>query len=267
MNRELYNRTVPCKTEDERQSAELHGANDVFPDLLSHDLRGSMNVILNYSELLMAKNRSLTQLQQEDYIREVYLTALQTSNLLDNLLLWTQLKSRKITASPEVFQALDVINDLLFLIKTESKSGDVLFFDEFVADEWVKADIGMFSKIVKILIYNALQQSPDHGKVFIRMYKHDDVLSVEVEDQGPSLPEDLLNGTAGVESLMMRRSVMINQVAMLGLVVSRDLAELNDGRLVVSAQPGRYNRIGFTVPLASEIEIARVYEEIKRETC
>lgn len=262
MNREVCKTNLPETRGDDFKLNELSRVKDVFLDLLSQDLKGSMNVILNYSELLLTRGRSLTQIQQDEYVNEVYHTALQTVNLVDNLLLWSQLKMRKITSKPEVFQALEVISDLLFQIKSESKSGDVLFFDEFVSDEWIKADLSLFSKVLRILVHNAMQNSPEYGKVYIRMYKQADNLIVEIEDQGPSIPIELI----GHDSLISGSCTTINQVAMLSLVVSRDLVELNNGQMMVSAVSGKFNRIGFTVPLASESEVMNVFEEIKRET-
>lgn len=250
----------------ERRLNELNNTKDVFLNLLSHDLKGSMNVILNYTELIVSKNNILQPHQKVEYCREVHKSALLTNRLLDNLLLWTELKSGKVPVKTEVFQAKDCISDIYHVLKPEMDEHSILFCDRETSDVWIKGDSGIFSKTIRLLIGNAIQYSPTGGEVKVVLCAEDGFVRVDVCDQGRGLLPEFLDLIFTIEHLIHYNTHLNDPATGLSLVVCRELVELNGGTIRAICEPGKGTIMRFTVPLASEQEIVNIYSEIKRET-
>lgn len=259
-------RDITKRKEVERRLNELNNTKDVFLNLLSHDLKGSMNVILNYTELIVSKNSILQSHQKDEYCREVHKSALLTNRLLDNLLLWTQLKSGKVPVKTEVFQAKDCISDIYHVLKPEMDEHSIVFCDRETSDVWIKADSGIFSKTLRLLIGNAIQYSPTGGEVKVVLCAEDGLVRVDVCDQGRGLLPEYVEMVFTIEHLIHNNSHLNDPATGLSLVVCRELVELNGGTIRAICEPGMGTIMRFTVPLASEQEIVTVYSELKRET-
>lgn len=259
-------RDITKRKEDERRLNDLNNAKDVFLNLLSHDIKGSMNVILNYAELLVGRHQLLESGQLEEYYREVHTTAQNASRLLDNLLLWTQLKSQKIPVIKGVFQAKNIIRDILYNVQPAILQKGLSCIDLPVDNEWVKADSTLFSKVMSMLIVNAVNYSPTHGEVKIIRSIVGSFLRIEIADQGMGILANFKDVVFSIEHVLNNRDSLNDPATGLSLVICRELIELNGGEIVFQGEPGKGTLISFTVPLASELEVAEVFNEIKRET-
>lgn len=101
-----------------------------------------------------------------------------------------------------------------------------------VQDLSVRADPLRLRQILLNLLGNALKFSPPGGTLSIRSRTRDRMVILEIEDDGPGAPTDVLeNAEAGQE---LRRQFGGTG---LGLMISRRLAELQGGTLRLQSRP------------------------------
>ncbi len=259
-------RDISRRKEDERRLQELNKNKDIFLNLLSYDLKGSMNAILNYSELLVSKHTQLLTSELEEYYNEIHQSAVQTNQLLENLMLWTQLKTSDIHYTAEVFRVIELINDTVRAFFPQLNTNLIRIDDKETKDVWVKGDSSQLSKVINILLGNAIRYSPREGEISITSTKEGDFLRIAIADQGKGILSAYKDDIFKIESLLQKRENLNDPATGLSLVVCSELVEQNGGKITLVGEPDKGTEIQFTIPLATESEVDEVYNELKRET-
>ncbi len=113
----------------------------------------------------------------------------------------------------------------------------------------VPADASRLRQTLENLIANAQQQSPAAAPVsiFVKSGKRErpgDVALVEVADEGPGIPQDMLPRLFDRYVTSGERRGGLG----LGLYLAKRIAEVHGGDLTVDSQPGKGTRFTLTVP-------------------
>ena len=112
------------------------------------------------------------------------------------------------------------------------------------ADVAVIADAGHVQQIMMNLILNAMQAMPDGGLLTIRARRESPMGVIEISDTGTGIsPEILCHVT---EPFFTTR----HDGTGLGLSVSKQLIELNGGKLDFFSEPGQGTTVSLYLPLA-----------------
>lgn len=106
------------------------------------------------------------------------------------------------------------------------------------------------------MIGNAIKYTSE-GKIVISATYIDDKVRVQVVDTGQGIPAEQLEHIFEPLIQAGHDASRYRQGAGLGLSISRQLIELMHGTLYVSSQPMVGTTFSFTLPLASEEEIAQ----------
>ncbi|HFG2039927.1 TPA: two-component system sensor histidine kinase ChiS [Vibrio cholerae] len=121
---------------------------------------------------------------------------------------------------------------------------------------WVSADPQRLEQVLYNLIGNAIKYTSE-GKIVISATYIDDKVRVQVVDTGQGIPAEQLEHIFEPLIQAGHDASRYRQGAGLGLSISRQLIELMQGTLYVSSQPMVGTTFSFTLPLASEEEIAQ----------
>ncbi|MBE9563212.1 MAG: HAMP domain-containing histidine kinase, partial [Proteobacteria bacterium] len=85
------------------------------------------------------------------------------------------------------------------------------------------------------LIYNSVQAMNAQGEIFVRLKKINDKIIVEIEDNGPGIPEDVMPKI--FESNFTTKSK--GEGTGLGLSICQELIQKHQGKIEVDSKPGR----------------------------
>jgi signal transduction histidine kinase len=111
------------------------------------------------------------------------------------------------------------------------------------------------------LLSNALKFTPEGGRVTVRAIPGDDWITFEVEDTGPGIPveeqERIFHRFHQVEGTSSGTG--------LGLALSRELARLHGGDVLVVSQPGRGSRFRVELPREVRMQAERRRQPRRRE--
>jgi hypothetical protein len=108
---------------------------------------------------------------------------------------------------------------------------------------WVWGQHGTLELAVSNLLRNAIEASPTGGAVRIRVVDDDDRAGIDIDDEGPGIPEELRQRV--FEPFFTTRSEQGGTG--LGLAITRDIIQQHGGQLHFEVSPQRGTRASFRI--------------------
>lgn len=159
------------------------------------------------------------------------------------------------------FEPVDVgamIEGLLRQRETRGVARGVRFrFDRDAGSTRVLGEGSRLERVFENLLDNALSFSPDGGVVAIRARREDDVLAVDVEDQGPGVPDDAREAIFRRFQSIRPPGEAFGRHSGLGLAIARTIVEGHGGTIAVDARADGSAGARFAVrlPAAEEEDV------------
>jgi signal transduction histidine kinase len=116
------------------------------------------------------------------------------------------------------------------------------------AGDWVVADGGALEQAVGHLLHNAIDASPAHAPVVVRVDRDHDQVAIAIIDQGSGMDMDFVRNRL-FEPFASTKDGGFG----VGAFEARSLIAAMHGRLAVESRPGHGSRFLITLPLARKI--------------
>ncbi|MEZ4417063.1 MAG: TolC family protein [Gemmatimonadota bacterium] len=206
----------------------------------SHELRTPTAVMLARSEVALDRPR-----EAEEYVaalQDIASEAQRLGRLIDDLLFLAAADEQKLRANKAPLFLDDLVVQAARLVGTLARQKDIRLrlaeFDEVQ----VFADRDLVLRLLVILLDNAVKYTPSGGRVSASVTAHGDRAVVEVEDDGPGIPPDVL---PHVFERFVRADAARTGAAGsgLGLAIARSIAEAHGAQLTVTQGDGRGTRV------------------------
>lgn len=224
---------------------------DEFMAVSSHDLKTPLSAIMGYAELLRFRF-------PEDELHQRALTS-----ILDS-----------------AGFMLEIINDVVELNRNQAASGDLPLVpldparaiamavaghqgrarEKKIALEQqleedpliIRGERNKFLRILNNLLSNALKFTPAGGRVEVGLRREGDQAVITVTDNGIGIPEDMLPSLFERYTKASRPGTAGEPGTGLGMSITRQLVEQQDGDLGVDSAPGRGTCFRLAFPLARD---------------
>jgi len=244
--------------EQQKNNAEAASfAKSEFMANISHELRTPMNGIIGFTDLLLTSQ--LTRMQR-DYLQNVSKSAYNLLNIINDILDFSKLEAGKLMIDCATFRLGELIEEAAdFLsIKAQEKGLELICNTDIGLPSQFSGDEMRIRQILINLIGNAIKFTAE-GEVSVaaRMttpaYDKDGKryadVEISVKDTGigisPGKLDKIFESFTQVDSSTTRHFGGTG----LGLTISRRLAELMGGDLVVASQPGKGSSFTLRLPL------------------
>ena len=226
---------------------------------MSHEIRTPINAIKGFISLL--SQSKLDQAQQR-YVDIVLKSTGDLTKIVNEILDFSKLESGKLHIVDEEFDLYEVIEqtrDILFInVLTKNIDLNLIIYSD--TPRRVLGDKLRLKQILLNLIGNAIKFT-DQGRVLIKVSLADTdneqaEIEIAVEDTGIGISEQdqqiLFKAFSQVESSATRRYAGTG----LGLVISKNLATLMGGDIIMQSRPGEGSKFTLRLPFeyATEIE-------------
>ncbi len=250
------------KTEHQLQIAlhELKKAYDAkseFLSIMSHEIRTPLNGIIGLSDLVSAKDEHL-----DDNISVLKSSAKRLLALVNDILDYSKLESRKITLKEEVFnlekEIKEIENSLAFRAKEKNIMFSVILEEDVPVN--LMGDVNRLSQILINLLDNALKFT-NEGSITLTISCAEKTnqkakIVFVIEDTGIGIPEDQHDLVFEKFTQAEYKNTRKHGGTGLGLSIVKKIVELQNGFINMKSTNG----VGTTFYVELEYSVADVLE-------
>ena len=161
---------------------------------VSHDLRTPLSSMLGYVDTLLIKNGELSGVQREHFLRTVRNQTRRLESLIGDLFELSRLEANTIALHAEVFPLAELLQDVSQEFELEASNRNITITIEPGLERWqVRADIALVERVLENLLRNALDWTPDGGRIRLSVSAREKRVAVSVADTGCGIPTDQLD--------------------------------------------------------------------------
>jgi PAS domain S-box-containing protein len=241
-------RDITQLKKQEEELRELNATKDKLFSIIAHDLRNPFNSILGFSELALKNIKNQKYDKLERYCENVYHSARQSYDLLNNLLYWSRIQRGKMDFQPEELNLTSVVTKLADLFKGNLEEKDIDLSTEVEPNLTVHADRFMFETILRNLLSNAIKFTPKQGKITLKASKNNKETIISVLDTGVGIKPEAAEKLFRVEGHQSTPGTQKEKGTGLGLILCKEFVEKQGGEIWVESEINRGSTFSFTIP-------------------
>ena len=213
-------------------------AKSEFLSSMSHELRTPLNAILGFAQLLESSTPPPSPTQTRS-IEQILQGGWYLLELVNEILDLAQIESGKAALNLENLTLLDMMQQCADMIAPlAEKHGISLHFNELASNIMVHADKLRLKQIIINLLSNAIKYNKPSGTVKVDYYQQVGSIKISVVDSGEGLSQaQLAQLFQPFNRLGQNNSA--KEGTGIGLVVSKRLVELMQGKIGVNSQVNR----------------------------
>jgi CheY-like chemotaxis protein len=224
---------------------------DEFLAMVPHELRTPLNAILGWTRMLRSKQLSPDRAAHA--IAVVERNAVALARMIEDLLDVSRIVAGTLRLAPQPVGLVAVARAALEVVRplAAAKGVQLALSSNLTAIEPVSVDPGRLQQVIWNVVANAIQFTPEGGRVDVFVEPATDQVQVRVVDTGQGISPDLLPHVferfRQADSSTTRRQTGLG----LGLVIVRQLVELHGGTVDVASQgEGRGTTFTIRLPIA-----------------
>ena len=261
LEKQVRERTVELSGKNEllqKQANELNHANqellqanrtkDKLFSVIAHDIINPFNTLLGFTDVLREDFDRIGDNEKKDIINMIGTSSDRIHELLENLLKWTKTQTGKITVNKRVFRIAPVVRSAVTIFEHTAINKKIIINTDLPEDQMAFADEDMVSTILRNLLNNAIKFTPEEGKINITAEEDDENVTIHVSDTGIGINEKVAVTLFDSNNRDVALGTRGEKGSGLGLVICKEFADINGGRMSVKSEPGKGSTFSLTLP-------------------
>ena len=245
----IEKRTVELKT----AVTQLEKANknqDLILTTISHDLMNIFNNLRFFSNDLLHRHKLKPEIGTD--LERINNNAENGLNILNNILEWRSSQENQRSKQVKILHLTKILkeciaqhSDIIALksVNIKLEIDDSLHF-------W--CDYNQLFTILRNILSNALKFSNTNGTLTISNQISANRVTICMQDDGIGMPEWITNNVFTLRKDKKREGTMGEKGSGIGLILTRDLVENNQGTIRIESQQGEWTRVSISFSAATK---------------
>jgi signal transduction histidine kinase len=239
------------------EERKLQQAKDELLSLASHQLRTPATGVKQYVGMVLDGFGGRLLKGQTKLLEQAYKSNERQLQIINEFLYVAKLGSGSLRTTSRTFDIVPVLRDVVeeMSYDLDEKNHTLKVITPKTAV--VYADEHSIRMILENLLSNAIKYTPDHGSIRIKVQKVDAQMKVSVKDNGIGIAK------RDMQLLFKQFSRIPNKLSVdvsgsgIGLYLSQQLAERNQGTIVVDSKEGEGSTFTLSLPRKSVINLTK----------
>jgi PAS domain S-box-containing protein len=244
-----------------KQNEELHQINsekDKFFSIIAHDLRSPFNAFLNLTAMMETDFPQMSREAIFEYNHVMNVSARKLFRLLENLLDWSRMQRGMVKVQIEPLVLLNEVQVVVGLMAEMALKKQVSLQYNIPEKLTVLADNNMLRGIFRNLVSNAIKFTPAGGRIDIEAScSCENEVVVSVRDTGIGMRPQMVEDLFRLEANTSRPGTDGEPSTGLGLVLCKEFAERNGGKLWVDSEEMKGSAFHFSLSRGKEPQIVQ----------
>ncbi len=232
----------------EQELQSLNANKDKLFSVISHDLKSPFHSILGFSEILSGDLRGFTPEELRSYGEHIHTGARNLLSLIDNLMQWTRLQSGRLGYAPEPLMLADIVERSFDLVRGNAMRKEITLENHLPRTLQAFADNTMLSLVLQNLLSNSVKFTHMGGAIQVTASEEGPWIRLHVEDNGVGISPERQEKLFNLEDTVSSLGTANEKGTGLGLVLCRELVEMNGGRIELESDAGSGTRITLVLP-------------------
>ncbi len=228
----------------EEKLREINNTKDKLFSIISHDLKGPISHLKILTEILNTDD-SLHPQEIRSMMNRISSTVTNTSNLLENLLLWAEAQRDHLKPTPGSYDLENVVVECIDLIRDQASQKSILIDYDLMSIPAV-IDRDMMCFVVRNLLTNAIKFTPRGGLINVSIQKQPEKIAIHIQDNGIGMTEHQLQKLFQFENINPTLGTDHEKGTGLGLILCREFIHKNNGVLHVESEKGKRKSIYYS---------------------
>lgn len=201
---------------------------------MSHEIRTPLNSIMGFADVLSQGYSGELNTQQKKYVEHILNGSEHLSSLIDDFLDISNIEENRIDLSIEQIKLNPFLEECVASVRRNDTPSVMLDLD--CSPDVLLADKTRFRQIILNLLNNAMKFTPKQGQVSLCVENNFQSTDFIIQDTGPGVPleyrEKIFTKFYQVSSTLSSKT----KGSGLGLFISKRLAEMHGGKLLLDAE-------------------------------
>jgi two-component system, sensor histidine kinase and response regulator len=248
VNQRLLESEYKLKQSNE-ELTKLNIEKDKFFSIIAHDLRSPFSGLIGLLEILTEEIDNLDEESRNEIIKSLFNSSKQVYTLLENLLEWSRLQRKKIMLNPQNHDIRRLISVILGILNAQAASKNLALHNHIPEDSIAYGDERMISTIFRNLLTNAIKFSYENSKIDVSLSEAtEDELIFSVRDYGIGMSDEIRENLFKIGTKVSQHGTLNESGTGLGLVLCKEFADLNHGKVWVESEEGSGSTFFISLP-------------------
>jgi PAS domain S-box-containing protein len=247
LKHKLENKNRELQRKENQLKQEISDKNRFF-SIIAHDVKSPFSALLGLSGLLAESVDFFKPEEIKEMASGINRQAHNIFDLLESLLQWSRAQMNKIPFAPEMLNLEDAVIQAVVVFKPACEKKGINLLHNVPSDITVFADANMLDTILRNLISNAVKFTNENGSINITAAEMVRFVEISVSDTGIGMSKEDIQSALDVSKHHTTLGTNQERGTGLGLIMIKDFAEKNNGRLTINSKVGEGTTIKVLLP-------------------
>ncbi len=228
------------------QAQEANRAKDTFLSSMSHELRTPLNAIIGFSQILMVKADTPSNIKM--FIEKIHISGKNLLSLVNTILDFSKIEAGKMEMHIAPFFMKDLINEVEILVESMADKKHLTLSLEIEEGILIQADRQLIKQVVVNLLSNAIKFSPESQTITLTHRREEQSDIFGIADHGYGIASDKIDTLFDPFVQIREHQSDAMKGTGLGLTIVKKIIDLHGGKIWVESVVGEGSCFYFSLP-------------------